>query len=242
MERPELPDRIIREQARRSQTLRDLSDAAERAWWRLTTACDDHGRFDADPEVLLAELFKRRPSGWALAKMARAVDEWEQVGLVHRYGHDIGTYGHVLMWATHQRERDSKPKFPDPPCGGLPQLAAKCGESRQIAAYSERRETRDERRETDAATSGGDLPPTPAFQIPDSIRTALAKCPSFASVPKLSDPRYWQAQIRANGSVDFARELVKAQAWVTANPQRAPRKDVPGFLNRWFGKAGEGQG
>lgn len=35
----------------------------------------------------------------------------------------------------------------------------------------------------------------------------------------------------------LVREVIKAQAWITANPARAPRKDVAAFLYRWFAKA-----
>jgi hypothetical protein len=150
-----MPDRIIRERSRSSPTLKQLTDAAERAWWRLTTACDDYGRFDADPEVLLAELFKRRPAGWTPRKMALVITEWESE-LIHLYEHsDNGhrTYGHILTFTEHQRERDSKPKFPDPPCGGLPQLAAKCGDSRLARARSESREAGAESRESRGVTS-----------------------------------------------------------------------------------------
>lgn len=143
MDAPDVPDRIIRDRARSSPTLQALSDAAERAWWRLTTACDDYGRFDADAEVLLAELFKRRPKGWSVRRMAGVLAEWEGTQLIHRYanGDETREYGHVLTWGEHQRERDSKPKYPDPPCGGLPQAAAKCGESRLARARSESRES-----------------------------------------------------------------------------------------------------
>lgn len=133
-----MPDRIIRDRARSSPTLRQLSDGAERAWWRLTTAADDYGRFDADPDVLLAELFKRRPSSWTTAKMRRVVEEWADTDdpLIHLYqvDGDCRVYGHAVTWTDHQRGRDSKPKFPDPPCGGSPQSAAKCRESLQLAA------------------------------------------------------------------------------------------------------------
>lgn len=112
--------------------MKALSDAAERAWWRLTTACDDYGRFDADPEVLLADLFKRRPAGWTVRKMTAVLDEWEQA-LIHRYAAEengVRVYGHVLTFAHHQRERDSKPKYPDPPCAVAGAEAEACQESR----------------------------------------------------------------------------------------------------------------
>ncbi len=152
-----VPNRIIHDKARQSPTLRKLSDAAERGWWRTTVASDDYGRFDADPEVCLAELFKLRPAGWTVAKMARVLDEWEAVGLIHRYAVDEKpgrVYGHMVTFLDHQRPRESKPKFPAPPCGGSPQLAAKCRESRQSAALIGRRETRDERREEKTSAPG----------------------------------------------------------------------------------------
>mgnify|MGYP001593859862 CR=1 FL=1 len=140
-----MPDRIIRDQARRSPTLQRLSDAAERAWWRLTIYHDDYGRFEADPEVLLAGLMVRRPSGWTMARMQKVVAEWADQAdpLIHLYQvpGDLRIYGHVINTTKHQRERESKPKYPDPPCGNLPQDAAKCRESLQLAAYSESRES-----------------------------------------------------------------------------------------------------
>lgn len=133
-----MPDRIIRDQARRSLTLRELSDAGERGWWRLTTAADDYGRFLADPGVLLHRLmeYDTPPPGWTRARMARIIEEWERCDLVHIYqnGADTRLYGHVVTFLDHQRERDSKPKFPDPPCQGNPALAANCGMSRHVAA------------------------------------------------------------------------------------------------------------
>ena len=152
-----MPDRIIRDRCRRSPTLQQLSDAAERAWWRLTTYADDYGRFEVDAEVLLAELFTRRPAGWTLAKIRKVVSEWAEAPdpLIHLYqvDGDPRVYGHSITFQDHQRERDSKPKYPDPPCGNLPQAAAKCRDSLQSAAYSERRESGAERRESGAEVS-----------------------------------------------------------------------------------------
>ena len=140
-----MPDRMIRDRCRRSPSLQRLSDAAERAWWRLTVGADDYGRFEADGEVLLSMLFIRRPSGWTPAKMAKVILEWAAPGppddpdpLVHLYRveGDLRVYGHAPTFLEHQRERESKPKYPDPPCGGLPQDAAKCRDSLQLAASS----------------------------------------------------------------------------------------------------------
>ncbi len=110
-----MPDRIIRDRSRSSPTLQSLSDAAERAWWRLTVSCDDHGRFDADPDVLLAELFKRRPTGWTRSRIEKCLSEWEASELILLYSIGDRPYGQIASWASHQRPPRLASKFPDPP-------------------------------------------------------------------------------------------------------------------------------
>ena len=78
---------------------------------------------------------------------------------------------------------------------------------------------------------------TPVFQIPTAIVAALSRCPTLGQVPRLKDPRWWQAEIRANAGVDFAQELLKAEAWIVSNPRRAPRKDFARFLHFWLSRA-----
>lgn len=93
-----------------------------------------------------------------------------------------------------------------------------------------------EKKEPRVAENGSSPPPT--FQIPGSIEAALSKCPTLG--PALHNPRFWQAQVRSKPGVNFAAELLQAESWVVANPQRAPKKSVPAFMNRWFGRAYEG--
>lgn len=171
-----MPDRMIRDRARRSPTLQAQSDASERAWWRLTITADDYGRFDADAEVLLSDLFPRRPSGWTSRRMRAVLDEWTRTGLVHVYENGDGRpYGHMVTWFEHQRRRESKPKFPEPPCGELPQSAAKCGESRQFAASSVFRGT--DVRGTDVPRDevvAGAGPPQVAAASPPGVRVVFS--------------------------------------------------------------------
>ncbi len=56
---------------------------------------------------------------------------------------------------------------------------------------------------------------------------------------RLQEPAWWQAQVRANGrrGIDFAAELLKAEAWLTTNPRRAPKHDHARFLHTWLGRA-----
>ena len=245
-----MPDRMIRSRARSSPTLAALSDGAERAWWRLTVTADDRGGFDATPEVLLAELFTRRPVGWTVRRMVAVLGEWDRVGLVHRYAVEtddavLGTreYGHVVTWPTYQRLRDSQPRYPTPPCDGIASLSHKCGESRQSAANrglarARASEVVSEEVEVEVSEEVGPRraappdgaaprPPVVVFRIPDSITEVLDRTPRFKAVRRLRTPHFWQPQFRAYSTLDFAGELAKAAAWCEANPRRAPKSDLP---------------
>lgn len=242
-----MPDRIIHAKSTSSSTLKALSDAAERAWWRLTVCVDDYGRIDADPEILLNTLFKVRPKGWALARMERSVQEWT-VGaepLVHLYRvpGDSRTYLHICTFSRHQRDRESKPKCPDPPCDDLPQLAATCRESLQLALGS--RESGAESREP--LIGGCGKPPQPALQqgansngIPDWFKQALADSEVFASLAH-GESAFWYAMSQAYDPYEWLKwdeEIQKMAAWIAANPQRKPRA-LKRFIRNWFERAVE---
>ena len=44
-------------------------------------------------------------------------------------------------------------------------------------------------------------------------------------------------ELRANPGVNLAAEVLKAEAWLTTNPKRAPKSDVPRFLHSWLSRA-----
>ena len=96
---------------------------------------------------------------------------------------------------------------------------------------------RDETRRDEIRKPSSTPPPTMQFQIPASIQETLKRCPMLGTVSRLQQAAFWQAQVRANAGVNFAAELLKAEAWLSANPTRAPRKDLARFLNSWLSKA-----
>jgi hypothetical protein len=77
------------------------------------------------------------------------------------------------------------------------------------------------------------------FTIPASIQEALTRTARLAQVPRLHTPEFWRAQILARPEVDFPSELLRAEAWLAANPGRAPKSSYPAFLQRWFAKAAD---
>ncbi len=114
-----MPSRIIRESARTSPTLDALSAEAERLFWRLVTVADDHGRFEADPRIVLATAFPLRIGRFEPETVAVWLSELTQAGAVHLYTIGERTYGRFPTWTRHQRRPQSRSKFPapEPPSG-----------------------------------------------------------------------------------------------------------------------------
>lgn len=79
--------------------------------------------------------------------------------------------------------------------------------------------------------------PPVTFHIPARIEEALKRSPRLGAVPRLLTPDFWQAQVRANAGVNFGEEILKAEAWLAANPTRAPKKDLARFLHTWLSRA-----
>ena len=85
---------------------------------------------------------------------------------------------------------------------------------------------------------GNDPPPgNVTFRINDRILSALDRAPMLGRVPRLRDPLWWQAELRANPGVALADEVLKAEAWLRTNPNRAPRKDSARFFHNWLARA-----
>ncbi|MBF0260264.1 MAG: hypothetical protein HQL97_00330 [Magnetococcales bacterium] len=123
-----MPSRIIHDKCRKSRTLNALSAEAERLFWRLTTAADDYGRFDADPRVLLGECFPYKIEIFKSAQVEKWRDELTVAGdpdeepLVRLYSLKGRIYGCFVKWTDYQRDRSKeknppKPKFPAPEDG-----------------------------------------------------------------------------------------------------------------------------
>jgi hypothetical protein len=139
--------------------------------------------------------------------------------------------------------------------GELPQVAADGGELRPVLGtrYSVL-DTRyslvgatdppaASRRQVAAKSSRGSGEPRSApspngwHKLPDSIAAALGRAPRLGAEPTLRRPAWWQAEVRANPGVNYAAEVLKAEAWIIANPTKAPRRNLSRFLHAWLGRA-----
>src|SRR4029453_4371731 len=85
--------------------------------------------------------------------------------------------------------------------------------------------------------NGPAAPTTKPFALWAEIHPALTQCRRLGQNSRLQDPEWWRAEHTAFPLVDFVAEVKKAEAWCASNPGKAPRRDVPRFLHRWFAKA-----
>jgi hypothetical protein len=76
----------------------------------------------------------------------------------------------------------------------------------------------------------------PEFKINDEIQAALRQAPRLGAVARLWSVEFWRAEVRANGDLDLPAEILNAEAWMAANPRKAPRKDLPRFLHNWLSR------
>ncbi|MFF4362931.1 hypothetical protein ACFY1U_35035 [Streptomyces sp. NPDC001351] len=105
--------RTIKPEAFASESLAEVSIAAERTFFGLLTQADDHGRFRDQPAVLAGLLWSLRPEHGPV----EVEDDLTQLAAAHlicRYEGDDGKrYLHIVTWRQHQRvNRPSGVRFP----------------------------------------------------------------------------------------------------------------------------------
>jgi len=232
-----MPNRMIRDSARTSPTLAKLSHGAERCFWRLTTCADDYGRFNAEPGVVRGLCFPSMLDKVSERLVIMWLTELRYSGLMGCYRVGDKHVGFFVTWDKHQRTRAKESKFPPPPTP-----ADICCQMTTNVAVVEVVDTTGVVDTTEVGAgrqNGSAADARVAFRIAPSILSALDRSGRLGAVPRLRSSVFWQAQIQTNGSVDLPAEILKAEAWLVANPARAPRKDLARFLNNWLTRAKE---
>jgi hypothetical protein len=235
-----MPNRMIRESARTSPTLAKVSHGAERCFWRLTTLADDFGRFNAEPSVVRALCFPTMLEKVPQRHVAAWMDELRSAGLIRCYRVGDKHVAAFLTWDQHQRTRAEKSKFPDPPssadicCQPLTSAAVRAGAGVVSEVVIENTEGEDVRHGPMAAPDS--TRPPVVFKIPAPVSEALGRSPKLGAVARLRLPAWWQAVLRANPGVDLAAEVLKAEAYLVAHPERHYKR-LDRFLHGWLGRA-----
>ena len=110
-----MPNRILKESICTSATVDQLSCQEEVLFYRLIVQCDDYGRLDARPAIILAKCFPLRVDKVKQSLIRRHLARLAEVGLIRLYTVDGSSYLCMTTWDKHQQMRAKRSKYPEPP-------------------------------------------------------------------------------------------------------------------------------
>jgi hypothetical protein len=108
-----MPNRIIKESIRESDSIDNLTPEAEVMFYRLITYADDYGRFKAHPRIINPAIFPLK--SYTDNQVIKWLDEIGNNNMVLFYkGTDSKLYGYFTNWHNYQQVRNKKSKHPEP--------------------------------------------------------------------------------------------------------------------------------
>lgn len=224
-----MPNRIIKESLCSSEKIASLSDFEFRLWVGLITQVDDAGRGDARPAIIKGRVFPFRER-LSIKDIDVALQALAAKGCVSLYTVDGKPYFLFPGWVKHQRVRDCKPKYPEPPENfNLPQSAENCGELPQSAALIQSESESESESESNpkeycAEPQAADAPPVISLPLNDG---------TFFDVSE-NDRAKW-SQLYPN--VDVLQQLRNMAGWCDANPaKRKTRGGIKRFITAWLAR------
>jgi len=128
----------------------ELTAEEERFFYRLIVQCDDFGRIDARPPILRARCFPLKVDKVKDSDIKQWLKKLEDVGLIVIYYVNDKPYLQFSTWEKHQQKRAKHSKYPAPD-GNLQSHDNSCDQV--ITNVPEKRETRNEKRESDQGCS-----------------------------------------------------------------------------------------
>lgn len=108
-----MPNRIIKDSIRTSDSINSLSWFEECLFYRLIVSCDDYGRFDGRLAIIKGMCFPLK-DGVTTKNIENALSKLVSAGLVKRYVVDGKPYLSLPTWEQHQNIRAHKSKYPKP--------------------------------------------------------------------------------------------------------------------------------
>ena len=213
-----MPNRVIKESIRTSDTINELSWFEEVLFYRLIVSCDDYGRFDGRPAIIKGTLFPLK-EGVTTKNIESALSRLTSAGLVKRYVVDGKPYLSLPTWEQHQTIRAKRSRFPEQvEEGGMKSDDSKRNtDDRNLQAH----ENICMHMQADAPENPNPNPnpnpntgsePAPAYsEIVDSFNEI---CKSFPKVKALTENRKKaiRARLRTHSAADFITLFEKAEA------------------------------
>lgn len=110
-----MPNRILRDSIRTSDSISHLSWFEEVLFYRLMVSCDDYGRYDGRPAVVKGTCFPL--NNVTVKDIERALTTLETYGMACQYIVDGKPYIQLLNWEKYQSVRAKESKYPSPSDG-----------------------------------------------------------------------------------------------------------------------------
>ena len=222
-----MPNRIIKESLCESEKIAALSDFEFRLWIGLILHVDDAGRGDARPAIIKGHVFPLRDRV-TTKDIDAALHALAAKGCVSLYTVGGKPYFWFPSWANHQRIRDVRPRYPEPPtacdsaadCGELRQTAADCGELRPKSESN-----------TNTNTNPNTKEKAPARHEYGQYDNVLLSDEEMDKL-KAEFPADWQDRIDrlseyiASSGKSYKSHLATIRAWAKKDAER-PKKPQP---------------
>ncbi|QNM06590.1 hypothetical protein [Qiania dongpingensis] len=110
-----MPNRIIKESIRTSDSINDLTWFEEVLFYRLIVSCDDYGRFDGRIAIIKGTCFPLKDM--RNSEIEKALHRLSALGMVTLYEVDRKPFLQLTAWERHQQIRAHKSKYPKPDDG-----------------------------------------------------------------------------------------------------------------------------
>lgn len=110
-----MPNRIIKDSIWTSPNFNQLSEAAERCFYRILLSADDWGCFEASPMVIRGKCYPLQPAT-ELACIEKCLTELESAGIIKRWQRGNRNYGQFVTFEQHNNlSQKHEPTTPCPP-------------------------------------------------------------------------------------------------------------------------------
>lgn len=214
-----MPDRVVRAGILTSESVNQLSWAAEVFYRRLINVVDDYGRYDGRAAILRAVLYPLKIDRVSDRDVETWMREVAETGLLKVYTVDGKRFLEIAKF--DQRLRALKSKWPPPP--------SSAGECQHAHANATESET-----ETESSTDTEET--TSAEPLRDST-------PAVITIPLVDKTEHpvTQAQVddwtAAYPAVDVPQKLREIRQWNIANPtRRKTRKGILRHITDWLAR------
>lgn len=106
-----MPNRILKESIRTSDSINKLSWFEEVLFYRLIVSADDYGRFDGRPAVIRGTCFSLKDN-LRLEQISKGLNSLASVNMVYTYTVEDKPYLQIVNWDQYQQVRSKKSKYP----------------------------------------------------------------------------------------------------------------------------------